>query len=895
MPNPHILTTNTGNLTTPAMPPMSTRVNPLSTHPSVRATVASRSSRARGVRRQKNGSVMTWLTPLDRHRYRRTSRRTTGRAVKDGSEDKETPVMNGKTDGVRARARNAVREANEALGETAAVAAVSNESEEEEATINQQRGKDVVDSSRMTMTVEKGKGFGSSSSSSSSSVKLIVTDVDGTLLSSKQELSEATADALRRAAELGVPTVLATGKTRGPWTKDIYERIGKTNAEMPGLFIQGLIVSDGKGQTKTSETLDASAAKSILRFAKTRGCVIIAFCDDTIVCSKRNASTDRVLDYGEPEPVECGDLLAKSDEYAINKLLLFGDEEAVARYRTEAESVLAGACDITVAVPGMLEFLPKGASKGAAVRALCESMGVDAADVLAMGDGENDKEMLAFAGVGVAVGNASAAAKKAATYTLEETNDQDAVAKAIERFVIEPRRREEAKEAKQSEMRAAATRKAEATIARAKEKVKQDMEAERNQAMEADAQLKAETEEKILGIVRTIAKGAKNVSEALVAETEKGSAEAKTEDKEITDEDIKSSMDSFDSFDSVDDDVVESIDEETRRQLEEVSRATKESQALLERQRANQARLKKLQEELEAAKLALARSEGSANASDAQPGRRLGTEEDEIERIRSETNIINARTSLKKAAQKAVSDASAAKKAVSTPSAEETAESEQEGRGLFGFIASAMKTVSALRSPEAIKRQKDAARAAAKANLLAQVVNSDGGRDCPSETMSRIMEQVRILENSNPTTKGARSTLMLGRWSCSFTNSPELLGTEGLNIVKRSGPVFFCYDLDTERCEIDRGWPLRRLRAQMTYTNNAAFDLEIPSARVLGISMPAKTQRDYSSLTVTYLDLDLQICRGLNDTIYVFIQNDPLYRMDASASDGVDPKLLQNK
>lgn len=812
---------------------------------------------------------------------------TTGRAVKDGSEDRETPAVNAKTDGVRARARNAVREANEALGETAAVSNKTEKESEDEAAVK----------TRVTMTVEKGKGFGSSASLTSS-VKLIVTDVDGTLLSSKQELSEATADALRRAAELGVPTVLATGKTRGPWTKDIYERIGKTNAEMPGLFIQGLIVSDGKGQTKTSETLDASAAKSILRFAKTRGCVIIAFCDDTIVCSKRNASTDRVLDYGEPEPVECGDLLAKSDEYAINKLLLFGDEEAVARYRTEAESVLAGACDITVAVPGMLEFLPKGASKGKAVRTLCESMGVAAADVLALGDGENDKEMLAFAGVGVAVGNASAAAKEAATYTLEETNDQDAVAKAIERFVIEPRRREEAKEAEQSEMRAAATRKAEATIARVKEKARKDMEAERNQAMEADAQLKAETEEKILGIVRTIAKGAKNVSEALVAETEKGSAEAKTEEadnNEITDEDIKSSMDSFDSFDSVDDDVVESIDEETRRQLEEVSRATKESQALLERQRANQARLKKLQEELEAAKLALARSEGSTNASDAQPGRRLGTEEDEIERIRSETNIINARTSLKKAAQKAVSDASAAKKAVSTPSAEETAESEQDGRGLFGFIASAMKTVSALRSPEAIKRQKDAARAAAKANLLAQVVNSDGGRDCPSETMSRIMEQVRILENSNPTTKGARSTLMLGRWSCSFTNSPELLGTEGLNIVKRSGPVFFCYDLDTERCEIDRGWPLRRLRAQMTYTSNAAFNLEIPSARVLGISMPAKTLRDYSSLTVTYLDLDLQICRGLNDTIYVFIQNDPLYRMDASPSDGVDPKLLQNK
>ena len=267
-------------------------------------------------------------------------------------------------------------------------------------------------------------------------IEMIVTDVDGTLLNSKQKLSVKTASALQRAARLGVRTVVATGKTRGPWARDLYSKLGRENRKMPGLFIQGLVTCDGRGEVLESRTLERGYVKEILRFARVRGCVVIAFCGDKIICSSRNASTDRVLDYGEPTPIACGDLLEKSDEYEVNKLLMFGDEGEVATYRAEAENLLEEICDVTVAVPGMLEFLPKGASKGAAVRALCESLDVDPAYVLALGDGDNDKEMLSYAGLGIAVGNASEATKAIADVVLDETNDEDAVAAAVEKLSL---------------------------------------------------------------------------------------------------------------------------------------------------------------------------------------------------------------------------------------------------------------------------------------------------------------------------------------------------------------------------------------------------------------------------------------------------------------------------
>lgn len=689
-------------------------------------------------------------------------------------------------------------------------------------------------------------------------IEMIVTDVDGTLLNSKQKLSVKTASALQRAARLGVRTVVATGKTRGPWARDLYGKLGRENRQMPGLFIQGLVTCDGRGQVLESRTLERGCVKEILRFAGVRGCVVVAFCGDKIICSSRNASTDRVLDYGEPTPIECGDLLEKSDEYEVNKLLMFGDEGEVAAYRAEAENLLEEICDVTVAVPGMLEFLPKGASKGAAVRALCESLDVDPAYVLALGDGDNDKEMLSYAGLGIAVGNASEATKAIADVVLDETNDEDAVAAAVEKYVLEPRNRIKDARARRRFVSQPKDKVSSTKVERTEAKVKQvttedaisdtetDSETE-SARVEEELFKKKATEKKLLNIARAVAQGTQRVSEALVS----------------GDEDDQSSINETKAR------------RETVRMAEydiDSEQASEESEELLERQRANLARLEKLMLELETAKAELDKRQEKLASQSVD-----GDDADEHERIRSETNKIKARTSLKQAVEKANEDAKQSQLVADEAAIdqdEESFEQQTDSGDIFGFVKTAFERMASLSMTDAGRKQNEANRDKTKSFLLTELIDAKGGRSCSPDSLSRISGLVEILEELNPTKKPAQNPLMLGLWNCVFTDCPQLLGT------MRDATTFFVYDLETGRCEIDRGWPLRRLRADVVYTSDTSFELDIPQAKLLGISSPLSAQeRNYSTLTVTYLDADIQVCRGGEDNIYVFVQNDPDHRL----------------
>lgn len=745
---------------------------------------------------------------------------------------------------MRSRARAAVERANRALE------AEETDGRDDETRASDARGADAIAGRRR----------------GTPDVRLIVTDVDGTLLSSTQELSARTAAALNEAAALGVPTVVATGKTRGPWARSLYEKLGEENRKMPGLFIQGLVTCDGRGNVLKSRTLGKADVKDILRFAKTRDSVVVAFCGENIVCSTRNEYTDKVLDYGEPEPVECGDLLAKSDEYDVNKVLLFGDDEAVKRYRVEAETILADVCDITVAVPGMLEFLPKGASKGSAVRELCEAMEIDPANVMALGDGENDKEMLAYVGLGIAVGNASAATKLVADVVMTETNDDDAVAKAVEKYVIEPRTPQDEEESTSREsvvvdadrsgewltsraeaMDEARIRAEREARARAREKVqeakskaayqkllKKQITPEERKAAEAELEdelmSKIVAEEKFVGFVRAFARGAQRIGEVVV---------------QSVDED--ESMDEGDDLAQI------------RRQRE---------------------RLEKLKMEFEATKAALsaATESESGKLRVKLPPKKIPTQEEQDEDarefIRSETNKIMARTSLQNAADKAQRYA------------------KKSDSDFLGMFTSVLK----LSMATPLGKRGSAERDAAKARLLAVLLNVDGGRDCSPDVLSRVMSQVEVLERLNPTKKCAKSPLMLGLWSCAFTNCPQILGTQGgLNMTalrQKNAVTFFSYDINAGLCEIDRGWPLRRLRATVSFSSDeSSLNLDIPrDTGVLGALgwSPPSENRNYSALQVTFLDEDLKICRGRNDMVYVFVQNDSAFRL------GVDQLSSKN-
>ena len=85
--------------------------------------------------------------------------------------------------------------------------------------------------------------------------------------------------------------------------------------------------------------------------------------------------------------------------------------------------------------PYVYEVLPKGNNKGTGLKALVEKLGIKQEEVMAIGDGNNDVEMLEYANYGVAMGNATELALKSANYTTD-TNKNDGVAKAIRKYAL---------------------------------------------------------------------------------------------------------------------------------------------------------------------------------------------------------------------------------------------------------------------------------------------------------------------------------------------------------------------------------------------------------------------------------------------------------------------------
>mmetsp|Transcript_15908 Transcript_15908/g.32064 ORF Transcript_15908/g.32064 Transcript_15908/m.32064 type:complete len:120 (+) Transcript_15908:6350-6709(+) len=90
---------------------------------------------------------------------------------------------------------------------------------------------------------------------------------------------------------------------------------------------------------------------------------------------------------------------------------------------------------VTQALPTMLELLPAGCSKAVGVQKLCDALGIDAeTELLALGDAENDAEMLSLASIGVAVGNACPVARSASDFIMTERNDEGGAGLAMEQF-----------------------------------------------------------------------------------------------------------------------------------------------------------------------------------------------------------------------------------------------------------------------------------------------------------------------------------------------------------------------------------------------------------------------------------------------------------------------------
>lgn len=263
-------------------------------------------------------------------------------------------------------------------------------------------------------------------------IKLVALDIDGTLLNSQHDLTPRTRDALQKVKQAGIPIILATGRSRNEAAVKIINDLALTT---PGIFLQGIMVHNADGSVRHEHALSQDIIDACLALAQAKGYSPVAYCGTRMLVKQRNQYTDWVINFREAPPEELGDWKRFPADLKINKLVFYDDAERIPAIRAQLNAVLGNRVSMVQSLVEAVEILPKGISKGWALAQLIGEFGVRRDQVLACGDAENDVEMIQFAGIGVAMGNAMPLAKQAADY-ITASNDEDGVALALEKFVL---------------------------------------------------------------------------------------------------------------------------------------------------------------------------------------------------------------------------------------------------------------------------------------------------------------------------------------------------------------------------------------------------------------------------------------------------------------------------
>ncbi len=242
-------------------------------------------------------------------------------------------------------------------------------------------------------------------------IRLIALDMDGTLLNDSHDISQGNREAIAEAQELGVPVMIATGRTRATCGK--YAQSLGLNTFL--VTANGGEIYDHKGELFSANHLAKEAVDHIYELTAEHGVHVWG------------ASSTNLYRGELPE------------ERHSQQWLKFGfdteDDQIRERIRTELQG--KGITEITNSSPTNIEVNPIGINKAMAIKLVCEELGISMDQVMAVGDSLNDIAMIEQAGLGIAMGNAQDIVKRKADW-ITATNINDGVAAAIRRWVVLP-------------------------------------------------------------------------------------------------------------------------------------------------------------------------------------------------------------------------------------------------------------------------------------------------------------------------------------------------------------------------------------------------------------------------------------------------------------------------
>jgi len=265
---------------------------------------------------------------------------------------------------------------------------------------------------------------------------MICLDIDGTLLNSSHQISENTKRAVQIITkEKQIPVILVSARM----PKGIFFLQKELKISQPIICYSGALVVDKDSSILLNKSIPSSMLQQIYTCARKLDIHISLYREDTWYIEKSDEWSEQESEITHIKPAisKFHDLLNmwENQKSGANKVLCMGSPDSIKLLEKELKSFSEQDLNIYPSKPTYLEIMPKAASKTSAIKFLLEKFSLTSDQIIAMGDNFNDADMLEYAGLGIAMGNAPNQVKQLAD-AVTCSNDEDGVAEAIYRYIL---------------------------------------------------------------------------------------------------------------------------------------------------------------------------------------------------------------------------------------------------------------------------------------------------------------------------------------------------------------------------------------------------------------------------------------------------------------------------
>lgn len=266
--------------------------------------------------------------------------------------------------------------------------------------------------------------------------KMLVLDVDGTLLNDEKEISKRTLNTLRKVQQMGVRIMLASGRpTYGLLSLAKTLELGNYNGYILS-YNGGQVINAADGKVVFERRINPEYIPYLEKKAEKNGFAIMTYNGDAIVTNDPTNPHIQAEAALNGMKLEHQEFFSMAIDYPPCKCMLVSDdEEALVGLENHWKRRLDGVLDVFRSEPYFLEVVGCGVDKANTLAAVMEMEGIKTDEIVVFGDGVADVTMLQLADLGIAMGNAPDSVKRCADY-VTLSNNEDGVAVAVEKACL---------------------------------------------------------------------------------------------------------------------------------------------------------------------------------------------------------------------------------------------------------------------------------------------------------------------------------------------------------------------------------------------------------------------------------------------------------------------------